>query len=241
MTPPVRQKNGILNLPEVEFDRYAGSYEILHAQNIRLSGEDPNYFAEYKVRAVALQLAEQTICSIVDFGAGLGTSITFFQQYFPAARLTYVDVSSQCMKTARARHGDTVDYHVYDGARIPLDDHAVDLVFAACVFHHIPLEEHHATLVEIHRILKPDGHFFLFEHNPLNPLTMQAVNTCPFDKNAVLIRASTMRRRISEAGFRRLKRKFCIFFPSALRAFRFMERYLGWLPVGAQYFIWSRP
>ena len=54
MTPPVRQKNGISSLPEVEFDRYAGSYEILHAQNIRLSGEDPNYFAEYKVRAVAL-------------------------------------------------------------------------------------------------------------------------------------------------------------------------------------------
>jgi hypothetical protein len=81
----------------------------------------------------------------------------------------------------------------------------------------------------------------LFEHNPLNPLTRHAVNTCPFDENAVLIGAPTMRRRVHEAGFGNARVKYRIFFPHFLRTLRPLEPKLTWLPLGAQYYVVARP
>jgi hypothetical protein len=82
---------------------------------------------------------------------------------------------------------------------------------------------------------------FVFEHNPLNPLTRHAVNTCPFDENAHLIRAPVMRRRALDAGFDRAEVKYRIFFPHALRGLRPLESKLTWLPLGAQYYVLARP
>ena len=39
-----------------EFDRFADEYEALHAQNIAVTGETPDYFAEYKIRDVYNQV-----------------------------------------------------------------------------------------------------------------------------------------------------------------------------------------
>ena len=33
-----------------EFDKFAEEYLKLHSQNIRITGEDPEYFAEYMIR-----------------------------------------------------------------------------------------------------------------------------------------------------------------------------------------------
>ena len=44
-------------MDEVEFDKFADEYRDLHAANIKLSGEDPEYFAEYKVADIAAELA----------------------------------------------------------------------------------------------------------------------------------------------------------------------------------------
>ena len=33
-----------------EFDKFAEEYLKLHSQNIRVTGEEPEYFAEYKIR-----------------------------------------------------------------------------------------------------------------------------------------------------------------------------------------------
>ena len=224
-----------------EFDRYADSYASLHDRSIRLSGEEPRYFADYKVRMVARLLAGEPVGAIVDFGAGVGASVPFFRQYFPQARLTCLDVSVDSLARARASHGaEAAHFIAYDGDRLPLADGCTDLAFAACVFHHIPPDRHAAALGELRRILKPGGHMVLFEHNPLNPLTVHAVNSCPFDENAVLIGARRMRERMAQAGFRELQRDFCVFFPAMLSGLRPLERHLGWLPLGAQYVIRGR-
>ena len=95
-------------------------------------------------------------------------------------------------------------------------------------------------LREIHRVLRRDGDFFLFEHNPLNPLTLHAVNTCPFDENAVLIGAGAMRQRMADAGFTKTDLAYRIFFPGIVSALRPLERCLTWLPLGAQYYVHGR-
>ena len=114
------------------------------------------------------------------------------------------------------------------------------MALASCVFHHIPEVEHVPLLGEIRRVLKPGGVLFVFEHNPLNPLTRHAVDTCPFDEHAVLIRAASMLRRVRGAGFPDASVKSRIFFPHILRALRPLERRLTWLPLGAQYYVLGR-
>jgi hypothetical protein len=76
----------------------------------------------------------------------------------------------------------------------------------------------------------------VFEHNPFNPLTVHAVDTCPFDEHACLIRAKVMRRRFADAGFAGHTR-YRIFFPHLLGFLRPLERFMTWLPLGAQYYI----
>ena len=133
-----------------------------------------------------------------------------------------------------------IDAVCYDGQTLPFDAGTFDLVFTACVFHHIPAEDHIRLLSEIRRTLTPQGRFVLFEHNPWNPATRHAVATCPFDANAVLISAPEMRRRLRAAGFADVRLRWTLFFPAFVSALRPLERWLGWLPLGAQYCLVAR-
>jgi hypothetical protein len=81
--------------------------------------------------------------------------------------------------------------------------------------------------------------FAIFEHNPMNPLTVRAVNSCEFDENAVLIQPWTLRRRLRQAGFVQTRLRYRIFFPHAARSLRGLERALRWCPGGAQYSIFA--
>jgi len=228
---------------EAEFDRFADEYRADHARNIRLSGEDPDFFASYKIadisRIVGAQYAARSL-SLLDFGAGVGNSIAPVRRYFPDAQLTCLDVSVRSLAIASSRFAGQAIFQAFDGRRIPYADASFDIVYAACVFHHIAERLQSPLLREIRRILRPDGHFFLFEHNPLNPLTRHAVDTCPFDENAVLIRAGAMRRRVAEAGFAKTDLAYRIFFPHALSWLRPVERLLAIVPLGAQYYVHAR-
>jgi hypothetical protein len=75
----------------------------------------------------------------------------------------------------------------------------------------------------------------IFEHNPLNPLTLRAVNTCPFDVNAHLIRAKELIARYRESGWTDPQSQYHLFFPHALSGLRVLEPYLSGIPFGGQY------
>jgi len=214
-------------------------YRSVHAANIKISGEAPEYFAEYKVRDVAALTANagEKVSNILDFGSGMGASVPYFMRYFPEALLTCVDVSETSLKIAESRFPGEATFQVFDGMNLPLSSQTFDLVFAACVFHHIDHAEHVSLLGELRRVLKPGGRLLIFEHNPLNPLTVHAVNTCPFDENAKLITARLMRARFKTAGFTNTRTAYRIFFPHALNKLRPLESRLTWLPLGAQYFV----
>lgn len=231
-------------MDKAEFDKFADEYRSLHAANIAISGESPDYFAEYKIRDMATDYfacrgRDSIAPAVLDFGAGIGTSVPFVRKYLPRAQLTCLDVSTKSLELGRGRFSDQARFMHFDGAQIPFPDASFDIAFAACVFHHIDHGEHIALLREFHRVLAPRGTAFIFEHNPYNPLTAHAVSTCPFDVNARLIPASAMRKRIKAAGFSRAQIRYRIFFPRALRALRPLERWMTWLPIGAQYYAFA--
>ncbi|RVA08871.1 class I SAM-dependent methyltransferase, partial [Mesorhizobium sp. M7A.F.Ca.US.002.01.1.1] len=62
---------------EAEFDQFAREYQEQHAASIRLSGENPDFFARYKIDDVAATLRRAGVKPrrILDFGAGVGNSL----------------------------------------------------------------------------------------------------------------------------------------------------------------------
>jgi SAM-dependent methyltransferase len=229
-------------LDEAEFDKFAAEYRSLHAKNIRVSGEDPEYFAEYKIVDLKRELDASrrsgvAAPAVLDFGAGVGYSVPFLQKHLPSARVTCLDVSRKSLDIGAAKYGSSTEFRHFDGVRIPFADGTFDAALASCVFHHIPHGEHLALLAEIRRVLAPGGILAVFEHNPLNPLTVRAVNTCEFDEHAVLMRAPTLRARVRAAGFTAPRVRYRLFVPGWLRPLRPIEQWLRWLPLGAQYYV----
>ncbi len=229
-------------MDKAEFDKFADEYTALHQNNIKISGESPEFFAEYKIRDVFELIADRVHgcpLDILDFGAGIGGSVPYFSRFFPDASLTCLDVSEKSLDLGRSRFSGLANFDSFDGVHIPRPENSFDLVFAACVFHHIPHSAHLGLLREWFRVLKPGGTAVIFEHNPLNPLTVHAVNTCPFDENAQLIGGYQFRDKIKSAGFQEAHLRFRLFLPGFLRKLRPIERYLYWCPLGAQYFVYA--
>ena len=111
-----------------------------------------------------------------------------------------------------------------------------DVIFAACVFHHIGHALHPEIFGQLRGLMNPGGLMIVFEHNPLNPVTRHIVATCPFDENAELIRAGALAATLKMAGMSRVEKRFTGFFPNALRFLRPLETHMSALPIGAQYY-----
>ena len=99
-------------MDEAEFDKFAAEYRALHAANIRVSGEDPEYFAEYKVVDLKRELeasgGNAITPAVLDFGAGVGYSVPFLRKHMPGARITCLDVSRKSLDIGAAKHGEIV-------------------------------------------------------------------------------------------------------------------------------------
>ena len=228
-------------MDKAEFDRFADEYYAQHKANIAITGEAPEYFAAYKIAELRRLAAAHHIepRRIIDFGSGIGNSIPHFRAHFAASELTCADVSSRSLDLASVRFPGQERPLLID-ATIPAADDTYDLAFSACVFHHIPHDEHVRWLAELKRVTRPAGLVAIFEHNPLNPLTLHAVNTCPFDINARLLRSAVLSARMREAGWSDVTVRYHLFFPRALAALRGIEPALTWLPLGAQYSVSAR-
>ena len=228
-------------MDKAEFDRFADEYYALHKDNVRISGETPDFFAEYKVQDTfdLSRNSAHTVNRILDFGAGVGNAIPYFEKFFPKTSLICVDISNRCLEVARRRFPKSSEFVCFNGISLPFPDDSFDLIFAACVFHHIPKNRHTALLREWYRVLVPQGMAVIFEHNPWNPLTTHAVKTCVFDQNAELISGPALRRNVVESGFEQPGLHFRLFVPGLLRSLRPLERWLRWCPVGAQYVVFA--
>ncbi|MFP5233424.1 MAG: class I SAM-dependent methyltransferase [Acidobacteriota bacterium] len=226
-------------MDSAEFDGFASEYDQLLRKTLSVTGEDPEFFHEYKVRELARMAGalHLQVERILDFGSGVGNSTPFFRRYFPSAQLTSADVSARSLEVAEERFPGVATSLQIQGDRLPLADNSCDLAFSACVFHHIDHGEHVHWLSELLRVTRPGGMLGIFEHNPLNPLTVNAVHHCPFDANAHLIRSKRFVERYRRSGWTDPKVRYHLFFPRLLSGLRALEPYLAGIPFGGQYSI----
>jgi ubiquinone/menaquinone biosynthesis C-methylase UbiE len=229
-------------MKETEFDRFADEYRATHSANISVSGEEPEFFAEYKIADAARYACESNLSpdTVIDFGCGVGNSIPYFRRYFPSSKLVAADVSRKSLDLAAKRFSGEADFFALNGKSIDIPDASFDLLFSACVFHHIPHEEHKHWLAELRRIARPNAMLVIFEHNPWNPLTVRAVNTCEFDENARLITPFALEASMRQTGWTMVRHEYRIFFPKKLAFLRPLENYMRWLPLGAQHAVIAR-
>jgi len=214
-----------------KFDSYSESYRELVTQSVRISGESFEYFAAYKARYISHYFAGAKIDRVLDYGCGVGALAEQLKLQIPGARIDGFDPSQDSLDCLAPLLRDQGTFSN------ELDSIGADysLIVIANVLHHVVPRKRENVFCKIFSKLAPGGRAVIFEHNPLNPLTRWAVSQCPFDGNAVLLGNSEVRDLLAGAGFQELKRDFVVFFPRWLAAFRPFERFLGWLPLGAQY------
>ena len=216
---------------EKEFDRYAGSYEADLETSIPDALAEGDYFAQYKIDILAARMSGRSQSTILDFGCGVGLSLSLLRERFPASEVRGYDVSSESLKLARERVG-TV--HLTDDLDT-LPAAGFDIILAANVFHHIPPAERIDAFTRCHGLLRDGGRMFLFEHNPLNPVTRRVFERCSFDRDAEMIRRPEAIRLARSGGLVVVRADYTLFFPKQLSMLRPLERFLCRLPLGAQY------
>lgn len=226
-----------------EFDKFAEEYLATHKTNLAVTGESPDYFARYKIVEIARRLTQLGVAPkrVLDFGCGIGSSAPHLREAFPDAEITGVDVSEKSLSVARQRFPGAANFVAYDPSGAPpAPADGYDLIFSACVFHHIEHAEHVGIFRKLRERLAPGGVMTIFEHNPVNPVSRYIVATCPFDENAVLIPAGELAKRQRDAGFGRVQVAYTGFFPGPLKALRPLEPMMAKIPVGAQYYTLAR-
>lgn len=224
-----------------EFDAYDQTYSETVDRALAFSGLKVDFFtrvkAAYFVDLIDILRPPSARADVIDIGCGVANSHPLFAGRF--GKLVGVDVSQACLIKAATQNPQN-QYTPYDGLHLPYPDASFDAASAVCVFHHIPIAQRVPLASDVRRVLRAGGLFAIFEHNPLNPLTMHVVNNCEFDKDAILLRRQETEGLLVQAGFRDVDTRFILTLPAQGRMLRAIDRFFGRLPLGAQYFTVGR-
>jgi SAM-dependent methyltransferase len=222
--------------PEAEFDRHADGYSEAIDQELNSYGADHEFFTRHKARLIERLLATRGLDSaqmdLLDVGCGVGK---IHAHLGPRFRSVFgVDISATSIAEASASFPEH-SYAVYDGDRLPVADASADLCIAICVFHHVPPLQWESLAVEMLRALRPDGFALVIEHNPYNPVTRRIVNSCPMDKNAILLTRRQTAQLFEPHATDVISRSILSVPP--LNGFCMsVDSLFGCLPLGAQYY-----
>lgn len=111
----------------------------------------------------ALTLSEQVpaVTNILDVGAGTGLMSALFQEKYPDAKITLIDISADMLKKAEERFegNENVSFLNADFATVDLPENQYDLVVSGLAIHHLPHELKQQLFNKIAKTLKSGGWF----------------------------------------------------------------------------------
>lgn len=221
-----------------DFDRLTDDYEDKINSAIAFAGMEHTFYIDVKrdhlVRLAIEHFGRTSDLDVLDLGCGIGAYHEGLENCF--RELHGADVSSKSVEAAAQKHP-FVRYESFDGVRLPYADGRFDVVFTICVMHHVPPPQWQGFVAEMKRVLRPGGLALVFEHNPYNPATQYIVRSCDIDKDAVLLKPFQSRRIFSAAGFGDVITRTILSVPPKGTVLSGMDRMLGRLPFGAQYYL----
>jgi SAM-dependent methyltransferase len=220
-----------------EFDAYTANYNEEINKALSFSGMDIDFFArvknDYLVDIIEARLGGAGKVNLLDVGCGIANAHKHLVGR--VGKLSGIDVSAESITVARQTNPG-IRYEVFDGIHLPFADRSLDAAFATNVFHHVPIAQRLLLVDDIRRVLRPGGLFAIFEHNPLNPVTRHIVNTCVFDKDAILLKRQDSEMLLHAAGFGDIATRYIFSVPPAGPLLRKIDRLFSLLPFGAQYY-----
>ena len=204
------------------------------------TGRNSAFYARRKVEVleeiVRPALGPLQGLSLLDVGCGTGTTD---QVLAPRVRRLHgVDVSEEMLVEAQ-QNVPGAQFSWYDGETLPFDDGAFDVVVAMCVLHHVPPSERRTVVSEMVRVSRRAGVVAVFEHNPYNPLTRHAVNTCELDRDAVLLPPRETIELLHESADIEPEYRHYLFSPLGGAIGCSLDRHLKKVPLGGQYVAWA--
>jgi len=222
-------------MEKVDFDKYAEEYDKVLKEDLEFFGEENNYFAEYKVKIVKNE-TKSLPARILEYGCGIGRNIEYFTKMFPQSKITGCDISQKSLELSKKRNP-TADFFLISDVEVNKHQERFDIIFISCVLHHIEPRLRNEVMGNIAKMLNSGGELYIFEHNPLNPVTRKIVRECIWDEDAILLYPKESLNLVREAGLELIIKKYSLFFPSQLKALRGLEKFINFLPVGGQYYI----
>lgn len=219
---------------------YGPSYDDLTRDPIKdLLAQGPDYYRQIKarlLRRVTRRHFEDRRLSqlrLLDVGCGPGGLMRDLDA-------TFQDVWGCDPARSMVRRAGTRAVQMTSPVELPFAGASFDVIVCACVYHHVQPDLRARHLTEVSRVLRSGGLFFMFEHNPLNPLTRFIVRRCPLDADAHLLGAGQARRLVRGAGFTNVAARYYLFFPQCLDpAFGWLESLLSVTALGGQYCIYG--
>lgn len=226
---------------DIRFDDYIDNYKHKIQDSINFIGQDVDFFIDIKAH-ILLNLAAKYLgntrdIDALDIGSGIGLIDKIIAPHFRSFR--GVDVENGVIESAR-EYNPRVEYKLYDGKKLPFENDSFHLTFAINVIHHVPVDRWRNFVIEMQRILRPGGLAVIIEHNATNPLTRKVVGNCEFDRDAVLLNHKNIIDLFVSSALKIVDDRYIIFFPFKGRLFRWLEKSLKWLPLGAQQYVAGR-
>jgi len=220
-------------MKKVNFDEYANNYNKILQEQHKLFG-NIEYYGEYKIKIMRKILQYQEYINILEYGCGTGRNLKYLKKYFPASNLYAIDISKESMNIAKRENPFTKILTIDEFNKM---SDFFDLIFIAGVFHHIEPSSREEVVKNLQFVLRYSGKIVVFEHNPYNFLTRKMVRECEFDQDAILLTKKELIKLFKILGFKPIYSRYCLFFPPRLKFLSFLENFLGWLPLGGQYFV----
>ena len=225
----------------IDFELYKDNYQQKVQESIKFAGQNLDFFTEVKVRNLLdLSLRHQgdpKRLTILDVGCGVGITDYHLTGHFK--KLHGIDLGPGMIRKASALNP-KASYRYYKGGKLPYPTGSMDVTFAICVMHHVPQNQIASFTREMVRVTRKDGIIAVFEHNPWNPLTLRAVSTCDLDGDAILLRRTQVAQLLEAAGAAVVEKKYILFTPIRGTFFALLDRWFGFIPLGAQYFVAAR-
>lgn len=218
---------------KIDFDDYTKEYEdLLQTQHKRFG--NVSYYSKYKIDILKSISHLSKPINILEFGCGIGRNLPFLESGFMDSTIYGFDISKKSIKKAKQ---DNPNIKFIKSDDFKNYDNFFDLIFIAGVYHHIPVEQRNFVSQQIYKLCKSNAKIVIFEHNPYNPLTMKMVNTCEFDKDAVVLKKNELIKLFLDNNYSYINSSYTLFLPPKLKILNFIEKYLFWCPLGGQYYI----
>jgi SAM-dependent methyltransferase len=150
------------------------------------SRQQPSSLSDYTARPQVMALCEPLAGKqVLDLGCGEGYCSRMLRQR--GAHVVGLDVSERMIELARqAEHAQPlgIRYDTADAVTADLGDASVDLVVAVFLFNYLGVAQMRKTMSNVHRMLRPGGHFVFAVPHPAFAFMRDAARPFYFDVGA---------------------------------------------------------